>query len=81
MRLFLSTSLRKGAGYLQAFVSVGRTCTAVMNLMAEDDDSLERVRNVNQATQSTGCLESIVASKNGVVENLVKTEMLVRRGN
>lgn len=81
LRLLLSVSLRKGAGYLQAFVSVGRTCTAVVNLMAEDGDSLEKVGSLNQATQSTGCHESIVASKNGVVKNLVKTEMLVRRGH
>ena len=39
----LSNSPRKGAGYLQAFGSVGRTSTAVVNLMVEDDDSTEGV--------------------------------------
>ena len=81
MRLFLSNSLRKGAGYLQAFGSVGRTDAAVVNLMVEDDDSMERVGSTNEATQSAGCHKSIVASKDGVVENLVKTKMLVGRGH
>lgn len=80
MRLFLSNSLRKSAGYLQAFGSIGRTYTAVVNPMVEDDDSLERVGSMNQVTQSTGCHEGIVASKDGVVENLGKTKMLVGSG-
>lgn len=80
MRLFLSKSQRKGAGHLQAFGSVGRTCTAVVNLMVEVGDSMERVGSMSQATQGTGCHESIVVSKDGVVENLVKSEMLVGRG-
>lgn len=67
-------SLRKGAEYLQAFGNAGRTYTAVVNLMVEDDDSVERAG-------SAGCHESTVASKDGVVENLVKTKMLIGRGH
>lgn len=81
LRLFLPNSLRKGAGYLQAFGSVGRTYAAVVNLMVEDDDPMERVRSTSRATQSAGCRKSIVASKDGVVENLVNTKMLVGRGH
>lgn len=48
LRLFLSNSLRKGAGYLQTLGSIGRTYTAIVTLMVEDDDSMERVGNMDQ---------------------------------
>lgn len=48
LRLFLSNSLRKGAGYLQTLGSTGRTYTAIVTLIVEDDDSMERVGNMDQ---------------------------------
>lgn len=81
LRLFLSNGLRKGAGYFQPFGNVDRTCTAVVNLVVEGDDSMGRAGSMRRATQSAECCESVVASKDGAVEILPKMKMLMERGH